>query len=268
MKPLFVDTHAHLYFDRFDDDRAEAIARAVEQGVEHIFLPNLDSSTIGAMYEVCAAHPNNCHAMMGVHPCSINFEYEKELELAKKELYHPKCQFYAVGEIGLDFYWDTTYKKEQILALETQIKWAKELNLPIVLHCRQSFDKTVEVVQSLNDENLGGIFHCFGGSWEDAQKVMALGGFYMGIGGNVTYKKSPLKETLKKVPLEYLVLETDSPFLAPAPHRFNKGNNRNESAYIPLVAQKIADIMGVSVVSVAKKTTQNAFNVFKCAVNA
>jgi TatD DNase family protein len=203
--------------------------------------------------------------MMGVHPCSIKDDFETELALAAKELAQANTHFYAVGEIGLDYYWDTTHKMQQQTALRTQIEWAKQYQLPIVLHCRNSFDDTYNIVQALNDENLTGIFHCFSGTLTEAHKIMDLGGFYMGIGGSVTHKKAhALRETVAQIPLDYLLLETDAPYLAPEPFRSAKKRalKRNESAHITYVAQKIAAVKQCSIQEVATATTNNAYKVF------
>lgn len=264
--PVFTDTHAHLYFHQFDHDRNAMIQRALNNGVTRLFLPNVDSETIAAMYQTIDAHPHHCFPMMGVHPCSIKANFEKELALAEQELKHSGRRFYAVGEIGLDFYWDVTYRKQQFEALERQIAWAKELQLPIVLHCRESFAETFELVKNqAAGGGLSGVFHCFGGTVADAGKVAALDNFYMGIGGTLTYKKSELPEVIAAVDLQYIVLETDAPYLAPEPYRSakNPAEKRNESAYVVNVAQRIAEIKRLSIDEVATTTTQNALTLFK-----
>ncbi len=260
-----VDTHAHLYAKQFDTDRTEMIQRAIDQGVEHLFLPNIDRNSMDGMYELAKQFPNNCYPMMGIHPCSIKEDYKEELAKAEQELNNAPERFYAVGEIGLDFYWDLTFKEQQKEALRTQIQWAKKHQLPIVLHCRDSFQDTLEIVSEMNDEQLTGIFHCFGGTIEEAEQVIALGGFYMGIGGVLTYKKSKLDEVLKAVSINYLVLETDAPYLAPEPYRSSKNRSlrRNESAYMLKVAEKLATVKGISLEEVARITTANAHNVFQ-----
>ncbi|MGB1207125.1 MAG: TatD family hydrolase [Chitinophagales bacterium] len=263
---MFIDTHAHLYLKNFEADRQEMIARALENQVNLMFLPNIDSSSIADMYNLVAAFPNNCFAMMGIHPCSIKENYEEELAIAKTELEQQKQLFYAIGEIGLDYYWDTSFKKEQQDALRRQIEWAKELRLPIVLHCRDSFDDTFEIVKEMKDENLSGVFHCFGGTIAEAEKIIALGDFYMGLGGTTTYKKSgDLRTTIDAIDLKHFVLETDAPYLAPEPYRSakNRKKRRNESAYVVATAQKIADIKNITLETVANVTTQNAETLFK-----
>ena len=263
---MFIDTHAHLYLKKFKADRTEMIERALEKQVNLMFLPNIDSTSIKDMYDLVEKFPNNCFAMMGVHPCSIKENYEEELAIAKKELEQKKHFFYGIGEIGLDYYWDTSFKKEQQDALRRQIQWAKDLRLPIILHCRDSFDDTFEIVKEMKDENLSGVFHCFGGSIADAEKIIDLGDFYMGIGGTATYKKSTdLRQTIAAIDLKYFVLETDAPYLAPEPYRSakNRKKRRNESAYVVATAQKIAAVKNLPLETVASITTQNAEKLFQ-----
>lgn len=254
---MFIDTHTHLFLKQFDNDLAEVIERSKERGVSKFYLPNIDSSTIEAMYAVCERFPQHCYPMMGLHPCSVKANYEEELLLLKKEL--DEKPFAAVGEIGLDFYWDKTFVEQQKDALAIQIGWAIEKELPIVLHTRDSFEQTFEIVQSLNEDRLTGVFHCFGESAEAASKVADLGGFYVGIGGTVTFKNSGVAQKVADIPLESIVLETDSPYLAPTPHR----GKRNESSYIPDIAAKIAEVKGLDVKEVETITTQNALNLYK-----
>ncbi len=257
-----IDTHAHLYVEQFDKDQAEMLQRAFDAGIQKIFLPNIDSRHIDALYELTAQYPQKCLPMMGVHPCSINADYKTELAIAYQALMANPKRFAAIGEIGLDFYWDMTYKSEQVEALKTQIEWAKTFELPIVLHCRDSFDATFEIVESMNDEKLSGVFHCFTGSTVDAEKIIGLNGFYMGLGGVVTYKNSKeLAETIKNIPLNHFVLETDSPYLVPHTYR-KKKHKRNESAFIVAVAEKIAELKEISINEVAAITTQNANQIF------
>ncbi|MEZ4887868.1 MAG: TatD family hydrolase [Chitinophagales bacterium] len=257
-----IDTHAHLYVEQFDEDRVTMLQRAYDAGVQKIFLPNIDSRYIDSLNKLAEQYPQQCYPMMGVHPCSIKGDYKVELDGAYQALKANPTRFAAIGEIGLDFYWDLTYKSEQIEALKTQISWAKEFGLPIVLHSRDSFNETFEIVQSMNDENLTGIFHCFSGSTADAEKVISLNGFYMGLGGVVTYKNSKeLSETIENIPLKYFVLETDAPYLVPHTYR-KKKHKRNESAFIVAVAEKVAEIKKVSLEEVAAITTQNAIEIF------
>lgn len=259
-----IDTHAHLYLKHFDKDRAAMMQRALNNGITHVFLPNIDQSSIVGLYDLITTYPNHCFAMMGVHPCSITEDWKEELAIAKQALEEASHKFYAIGEIGLDYYWDTTFKKQQQAALREQISWAKAHKLPIVLHCRDAFDDLYQIVAEMNDEYLTGIFHCFVGTREEAQQIIDLGGFYMGIGGVVTHKKTTLPEVLQHIDLQHLVLETDSPYLVPAPYRYKKkANKRNESAYTRLVAEKLAEIKRVSLEEVAAITTENALRVFQ-----
>lgn len=257
-----IDTHAHLYIEQFNEDRADMLQRAFDAGIQKIFLPNIDSRYTEPLYKLSQQYPNQCLPMMGVHPCSIKADYQTELSLAYQALKENPSLFAAIGEIGLDFYWDITFKNEQIEALKTQINWAKEFDLPIVLHCRDSFNETYEIVKSMNGEKLKGIFHCFTGSTSDAEKIIELNDFYMGLGGVATYKNSKeLSETIKNTPLNYFVLETDSPYLVPHTYR-KKKHKRNESAFVVAVAEKIAELKNISIEEVARVTTDNAMKIF------
>ncbi len=265
---MIVDTHAHLYFKHFRKERDAIIQRAIESGVSQIFLPNVDKDTIAGVYELATNYPDTCFAMMGIHPCYIKEDFEEHLAAIAHELNNAPCKLYAVGEIGLDFYWDVTYKEEQKMALRQQIELAKQHELPIVLHCRESFDETYEIVKELKDERLSGIFHCFTGKVADAEKVIELGDFYMGLGGVLTYRNSPdLQETVKAIDLKHFVLETDAPFLPPEPYRSAKDRKkrRNESSYMVEVAKKVAALKNISYDEVAAITTQNAHQAFKFA---
>jgi TatD DNase family protein len=252
-----IDTHTHLYSESFDEDRTAMIERAIEEGVQKMLLPNIDVDSIEPMYTLCEQFPRNCFPMMGLHPGYINEKWEENLAIVKQHLF--ERDNIAVGEIGMDLYWDKTFKNEQAQAFRIQIEWAKELKLPIVIHARDAFDEIFEIVDELNDSALSGVFHCFTGSLEQAKRIENYGGFKIGIGGVLTYKKSGLDEVVKEVPLEMLLLETDSPYLPPTPFR----GKRNESAYINYVAEKLAEIKGVSVEELAKITTKNAENLFK-----
>lgn len=252
----FIDTHAHLYDEQFKKDRKNSIQNAINEGVNKFFLPNVDSETIEEMLMLENQYPDNCFALMGLHPCSVKQDFEKELAIVEKYLNQRK--FVAIGEIGTDLHWDKTFWEQQKEAFTIQIQWAKKYKVPIVIHCRASFQETVELLAPHAGEDLKGVFHCFGGSENSAKTIMELG-FLMGIGGVVTYKKSGLDIVLPNVPLEYLVLETDSPYLAPVPHR----GKRNESSYIPIIAQKLAEIKGVTLEEVSKKTTENALRLFQ-----
>jgi len=252
----FIDTHSHLFSEEFDSDRTEVVQRAISSGVKKLFLPNIDSTSISSMLELEKQFPENCFAMMGLHPGSVNEKYMEELKIAEEWL--SKRKFSAIGEIGMDYYWDKTFISQQKEAFSKQIDWAKKYNLPVVIHQRECFDDTFEIVMSKNEKSLRGIFHCFTGTIEQANRIISLEGFKMGIGGAVTYKKSELPEVLKQIDLKHIVLETDSPYLTPVPHR----GKRNESSYITFVAQKIAEIKGISIEEVAEVTTKNAIEIF------
>ncbi len=253
---ILTDTHTHLYSSQFDEDRTEAIQNCIEKGISRLFLPNIDISSIAGMLALEKQFPKNCFAMMGLHPCSVKENYKEEL--SQMEAWLNKRDFCAIGEIGIDLYWDKTTLGIQQDAFRTQIKWAKEKNLPFVIHCREAFDEIFEVLDELNDANMRGIFHCFTGTLEQANKVIAYGGFKLGIGGVVTFKNSGLDKVLENVAIEHLVLETDSPYLAPTPYR----GKRNESSYLLNIAEKVSDIYQISVEEVAKITTDNAKQVF------
>ena len=250
-----IDTHAHLYSEEFGNEIDDVIQRAKNDGVAKALLPNVDSASIPLLHALVEKHPEFCLPMMGLHPCSVKAGYQTELATVEKNLNERK--YIAVGEIGLDYYWDKTFITEQQDAFITQVKWAKQMNLPIAIHTRDSFDDAVKLLQPLQDGTLRGVFHCFTGSLEDARKVMDLG-FYMGIGGVVTFKNSGLAQTVEKIDLKHLILETDSPYLAPAPYR----GKRNESAYVKLVAEKIALVKNIAVGDVAAITTANADKLF------
>jgi TatD DNase family protein len=223
-----------------------------------MLLPNIDQSSIEGMLTLADNYPNICYPMMGLHPCSVD---ENSLEILKnlEFFFTENHKFIAVGEIGIDLYWDKTFLKEQIEAFEIQINWAKKYKLPIVIHARDSFNEIFEVLDQMNDEHLTGVFHCFSGNLEQANKVLSYGGFKLGIGGVVTFKKSGLDEVLKNISIDHLILETDSPYLAPTPYR----GKRNESSYIPLIAEKLSSIYGISEEEIGIITTQNALNLFK-----
>jgi TatD DNase family protein len=253
----FVDTHTHLFSPSFDEDRTEIVQRAIKAGIETMLLPNIDVESIEPMYNLCAQFPLNCFPMMGLHPGSVDENWEENLDIIRKNLFERKnC---AVGEIGMDLYWDKTFVNEQAEAFRRQVNWAKELNLPIVIHAREAFDEIFAIVDELNDERLTGVFHCFTGTLEQAKKIQNYGGFKLGIGGVLTYKKAGLDEILKDVELSELILETDSPYLPPTPHR----GKRNESAYLLHIAEKLADVKGVRLTEVAKITSKNANELFK-----
>lgn len=259
---MFTDTHAHLYHKQFDADREAMLARAAEAGVTKLFLPNVDHDSIAAMDALAAAHPDRCFAMMGLHPCSVGADNVAAMEEVERLL--RKGRYCAVGEIGIDLYWDKTYLAQQQEVFRQQVRWAKELELPIAIHCRESFAEVIAIVEEENDELLTGVFHCFTGSAEQAQRVIALKGFYLGIGGVITYPKGGLFETMRDVGAETCVLETDAPYLAPVPYR----GKRNESSYIPHIAAKLADATGQSTEEIARITTANAEALFKIPLGA
>lgn len=253
----FIDTHTHLFSPSFDLDRKEIVEKAILSGVEKMLLPNIDCESIEPMYELCAQFPQNCFPMMGLHPGSVDENWEENLKTIEKNLFDRNN--IAVGEIGMDLFWDKTFQKQQAEAFRQQINWAKQLNLPIVIHAREAFDEIFEIVDEMNDDNLTGVFHCFTGTLDQARKIENYGGFKLGIGGVLTYKKAGLDEVLKDVPLEMLILETDSPYLPPTPHR----GKRNESSFLVHIAEKLADVKQVTLKEIAEATTKNALELFK-----
>lgn len=251
-----IETHAHLYSEQFRPDQAEALHRAVAAGVGTILMPNVDRTTIDAMLELEAAAPETCLAMMGLHPCSVGPDFEKELQLVQDWL--ARRPFVAVGECGIDLYWDKTYLAEQKEALRAQLALAKQYNLPIVLHTRSAFEEAFELVAEAQDGTLRGVFHCFSDGLAEAERIIALGGFKLGIGGVATFKNGGLDKVLPHVAVEHLVLETDCPYLAPVPYR----GKRNEPAYLPLVLHRVASLLGQAPEAVATATTHNAQALF------
>lgn len=251
-----IDTHAHLYAEEFNEDRREMIQRALDAGVSQMYLPNIDSTSIEGMLALETDYPGQCLAMMGLHPCYVKDNYLEELATVKSWL--EKRSFPAIGEIGIDLYWDKTHVREQEEAFLTQVEWAKEYDLPIVIHSRESMDLILDLLQPIRHERLRGIFHCFSGSVQQAEAAIAMG-FLLGIGGVLTFKKSGLDAVLAHIDLQHLVLETDAPYLAPAPFR----GKRNESAYLTKVCEKLAEVKGVPMDEVAEITSTNAVNLFK-----
>jgi len=252
---MLIDTHAHIYLPRFDQDREAVMNRAAEAGVHQIFLPNVDSTTIPAMLKLEADYPARCFAMMGLHPCSVKENVEEELAIVKSWL--NKRAFCAVGEIGMDLYWDKTFFQQQSDAFKKQIEWAIDLDIPIVIHSRESTEIVIEILREMKHPKLRGIFHCFSGNEKQAREIIELG-FYLGIGGVLTYKKSTLPAAIKDIPVEWLVLETDSPYLPPVPFR----GKRNESAYIHQIGDYLASIKQLPFAEIAKQTTENALRLF------
>ena len=253
--PQFTDTHAHLYADEFRQDREDMLVRAAEAGVTKIFMPNIDHTSIDEMLEVELKHPGVCYPMMGLHPCSVKKDFEKELYEVEQWLGNRK--FSAVGEMGTDLFWDKTFWEQQKEAFLIQAGWAKKHDLPLIIHCRESMEETLTLLEPLADGKLSGIFHCFTGSVEQAKRIVAMG-FYLGIGGVATFKNGGLDKVLPELTLEKVVLETDSPYLAPVPHR----GKRNEPCFIPLVAAKLATLMNVSMEEVQSATSSNAARIF------
>ena len=253
---FYIDTHAHIYHEDFINDRLDMLHRCEEQQVSRIFMPNVDHASIDGMMELESRFPNQCTAMMGLHPCSVKKDFERELYIVEDWL--SKRKFSALGEIGTDLFWDKTFWDQQQEAFLIQVNWAKQYSLPIIIHCRESIDETIALVENQQDGKLTGIFHCFSGNAEQAERITKLG-FYLGIGGVATFKNGGLDKVLPEIDLAHLVLETDSPYLAPVPHR----GKRNEPSYIPLVAKRISEIKNCSIEDVQKKTTQNALKLFK-----
>lgn len=252
---IFTDTHTHLYLDAFNPDREEVVRNAIAKGIEYMLLPNIDSTSVEGMLSLCDSFPSNCFPMMGLHPTSVEDNYRDELE--QVELWHSKNHFYAVGEIGIDLYWDTSRRKEQEEAFRRQIQLAKELDLPIVIHSRDSFDEIFSIMDEVYEPGLKGVFHCFTGNREQAEKIIAWE-FMLGIGGVLTFKNSGLDKVIQDVDLKHIILETDAPFLAPVPYR----GKRNESSYIRLIAEKLASIKELDQETVARVTTRNAKDLF------
>jgi TatD DNase family protein len=250
-----IDTHAHIYLPEFDSDRALMLEKAEKEGVKKIMMPAIDSSTHSFMLKSENENTTSCFSMMGVHPCSVKINYTEELKIARDHL--EKRPFIAIGEIGLDFYWDLTYTEQQYQAFNQQIDWALHFDIPIVIHSRNSIDECIKVVSSHQQGKLRGVFHCFTGNHVQAQQIIDLG-FYLGIGGVLTYKNSGLDAVIKNINLEYLVLETDAPYLAPAPFR----GKRNECSYIKYVSQKLSEIKDTSLEQVTNITTENAEKLF------
>jgi TatD DNase family protein len=250
-----IDTHCHLYGEAFARDQAEAIQRAENEGVDRFYLPAIDSSSREALLALEARYPGKCFGMAGLHPCSVKGNYREELRVVEEDL--ARRRWVAVGEIGLDFYWDRTFEQEQYEAFRQQVRWALEYDIPIVIHSRESMAESIEVVREFQQEKLKGIFHCFSGDVHAAREVTGLG-FYLGIGGVLTYKNSGLPDAIREIPMEFLVLETDAPYLSPVPFR----GKRNESSYLKYIAAKLAEVKGISVEEVARITTENAQKIF------
>lgn len=252
-----IDTHSHLFLEEFSEDLPQVIERARAVGITHIFMPNIDSTTINAMLSVCNTYKGYCFPMIGLHPTSVDANYETELEIVASELEH-SGEYVAIGEVGMDLYWDKTYLKQQQIALDKQIGWALEYNLPVVIHCRDAFDYIYNVLEPYKKTPLKGIFHSFTGTAEEAARVLEFPGFSIGVNGVVTFKKSHLPGVLAEIPLEKIVLETDSPYLTPVPNR----GKRNESAYVKDTLLKVSEIYEMSPEVVGNVTSENALKVF------
>lgn len=254
---MFIDTHTHLYHDHFESDRDAMMQRAVAAGVDMVVLPNIDVASIGPMKALHHTWPNHTRMMMGLHPCHVDAGFQEELKVIHHEL--STGSYIAVGEFGIDLYWDKTFIEEQREAFRIQVGWAKSLNLPVVLHVREAFSEVFDLLDELNDDKLTGVFHCFTGGAEEAKRVNDYGGFMFGIGGVLTYPRSGLDELLPHLPTDKIILETDSPYLTPVPHR----GKRNESAYVSFVAERMGEVLGISTAEVGAVTSENAQRLFR-----
>ncbi|WP_312335639.1 TatD family hydrolase [Sphingobacterium sp.] len=252
---LLTDTHTHIYYHAGTEKLQEHLQRCFDHGIERLFLPNVNSASIKPVFDTVAAYPEHCFPMLGLHPCDVKENYVEELETIRKSLETHKV--HAIGEIGLDLYWDKSTLEIQKDAFRTQVQWAKELNLPIDIHCREAFTELFELLEELQDDKLFGVLHCFTGTLEQAHQAIDLG-FALGIGGVVTFKKAGLDHVVKEIDLQHIVFETDAPYLAPVPFR----GKENESSYLVYVAQKVADLHQISVEKVAEITTENSKRIF------
>jgi TatD DNase family protein len=253
---MLIDTHSHIYLPEFDEDRIDVVARAKAAGVTQIVLPNVDRDTLEPMLALEATDPAYFHAAIGLHPTSVTADFKQELAWVKQELKRrPYC---AIGEVGVDLYWDKTFRNEQIAVFEQQLQWAIDYQVPVIIHQREAFSETIACMEKFNCKQLQGIFHSFGGTIEEAQRILALGGFLLGINGVVTFKNTQLRSVLTHLSPEDLVLETDAPYLTPVPYR----GKRNESAYVQLIAQKLGEIFHLPVERIAETTGRNAMELF------
>lgn len=256
----YIDTHSHLYLPQFDEDSETVIARA-QNVLEAVVLPNIDLASIEAVWTLYDKAPSFFYPAIGLHPCSVQADFERVLAQMQADWMHRKTQglaYYAIGETGIDLYWDKSTLDLQTEALKIQIEWAKQSGLPIILHCREALDLVIGMIEEASDERLKGVFHCFDGSLSQAQRIAQIPNFYMGLGGIITYKNSAMPSVIEQIDLKHFVLETDSPYLPPVPHR----GKRNESAYTPIVAQKLAEIQGVGIKTLAQQTNENAAKLF------
>lgn len=251
----WTDSHAHIYLKEFDNDRSEVLKRCIDNDIQKIYMPNIDHTSIDNMLEVERKYPDQCISMMGLHPCSVKKDFEKELYTVESWL--SKRAFAAIGEIGTDLYWDKTFWEQQKEAFTIQVKWAKQFELPIVIHCRDSIDQTIDLVEELKDEKLKGVFHCFTGSEEQAKRITNLG-FHLGIGGVSTFKNGGMEKVIPELNLNSILLETDSPYLSPVPYR----GKRNEPSYIPIIAERVAALKKITLEELKQATTSNAHNLF------
>ncbi|WP_038175581.1 TatD family hydrolase [Vibrio pacinii] len=250
-----IDSHAHIYASEFDNDRDDVVARALAQGIDKILLPNIDLESIEPMLATETKYPNICRSMMGLHPCYVDGNVKQTLDIIHS--WFAKHHFIAVGEIGIDLYWDKTFKAEQEMAFITQLNWAKEMQLPVVIHTRDSIQETLTLLSKEQDGTLSGVFHCFGGSLEEAHAINGLG-FHLGLGGVSTFKNGGMDKVIPELDMDYVILETDCPYLAPVPHR----GKRNEPAYTHLVAERVATLRDISIDDVDRQTTANAEALF------
>jgi len=252
-----IDTHSHIYAEEFDSDRNEVILRAQKADVTKIILPNVDSESLPRMLQLESEYPGYCFAAIGLHPTSVKENYAEELAIVKKEL--ERREYIAIGEIGIDLYWDKSFLKEQIQVFVQQIEWALEYNLPVIIHVRDSFRETMDILEQFRGKGLEGVFHSFTGTIDQATEIIDFGGFYIGINGIVTFKNSGLDAVVQQIDPRYLLLETDAPYLTPAPFR----GKRNESEYLTLVATKLANTFNMNFNQLTKITTENAYKLFK-----
>lgn len=254
---ILTDTHIHLYAEEYEGDRNELITTAIDAGVRRFLIPNIDSTSVAGMLGLANSFPGICLPMLGLHPCYVKENFREELKLIYSYLSDAGTGAVAIGEIGLDFYWDLTFREQQEIALKEQFQWASELNLPVAIHSRNSTDEVIAILKELKSLNLKGVFHCFSGDMKQAETIIDLG-FYLGIGGVVTFKNSGLDKIIAQLPLSNLLLETDGPYLAPAPFR----GKRNEPSYLKLIAAKVSEIKGVSIEEISEITTANADRLF------
>jgi len=252
----FIDTHTHIFLEEFDSDVREVIQRAKEAGVNRFYLPNIDVVSIERLHTLSGQYPDLCYPMMGLHPTSVAPDFRKDLKIIESWL--EKREYAAIGEIGLDLYWDKTFLKEQIEAFETQLQWSVERNLPVAIHTREAFPVVFESIHKIGAEKLRGVFHSFGGSREELEEIVRMQNFMIGINGIVTYKNAKFRDYLPLLPIERILLETDAPYLSPVPYR----GKRNEPAYLPAIAEKIAEVYRLPLEVIAEKTAKNAQRLF------